>query len=62
MGGAVTQSGLILLIALLAGITAAGCTWIGFDVYHELAAWRARKRLEAEARALKEAEEAGDRE
>lgn len=54
------QTALIVIIALLAGLSAAGCTWFSFDVLEllskPLAARRERKRLEAEAKALKEAE------
>lgn len=54
------QTALIVIIALLAGLSAAGCTWFSFDVLGllggRLAARREQKRLEAEARALKEAE------
>lgn len=52
---------LILFIALLAGVFAAGCTWVSIDVLQmvglKMAARKERKRLEAEAKALKQAEE-----
>ena len=60
------QSVMILVISLCAGVFAAGCTWVGIDVMAllggHLAVRRERKRLEAEAKALKAAEEAAAKE
>lgn len=56
------QTAMILFISLCAGAFAAGCTWVSIDVMSLLGghrtARRERKRLEAEAKALKKAEEA----
>ncbi len=58
------QTMMILLISLCAGAFAAGSTWVGIDVLTlvggHLAARREKKRLEAEAKALKKAEEAAN--
>lgn len=61
-----SQLSVMLLIALLAGLFAAGSTWVGIDVaqvlYRRWAERREQKRLEAEAQALAEAEAAaGDK-
>jgi hypothetical protein len=57
-----SQLPLIIVIALLAGLCAAGATWVAIDVLQVLGdkwvARRERKRLEAEAKAVKAAEEA----
>ncbi len=58
------QTIMIVVISLGAGAFAAGCTWVGIDVLAllggRLAARREKKRLEAEAKALKKAEEAAN--
>lgn len=58
------QTMMILLISLCAGAFAAGSTWVGIDVLTllggRLAARREKKRLQAEAKALKKAEEAAN--
>jgi len=54
----VNQTASIIVIAILAGIFAGGAFWVSVDVSAvlgaRLAARRERKRLEAEARAMKE--------
>ncbi len=56
------QTMMIVVISLGAGAFAAGCTWVGLDLLSllggQIAARREKKRLEAEAKALKKAEEA----
>jgi len=58
------QTMMIVVISLGAGAFAAGCTWVGVDVFAllggHLAVRREKKRLEAEAKALKKAEEAAN--
>lgn len=58
-----SQSATIIAIALLAGVFAGGAFWVSVDVFQILGqkwtARRERKRLEAEARALKNKEAAG---
>lgn len=56
------QSVLILAISLGAGAFAAGCTWLSADLFNflgeKMAARKEQKRLDAEAKAAKKAEDA----
>lgn len=59
-----SQISVMLLIALLVGVFFAGSTWVAVDLIHAFyrrwAVRREQRRLEAEARALAEAEAATD--
>lgn len=59
-----SQFGLMIAVSLLAGLFAAGCTWVFIDasgvVGARISAWRERRRLEKEARAIEEAEKEAD--
>lgn len=58
------QTLLIIVTSLCAGAFAGGCTWLGTDLLkllgERIAARKEQKRLEAEAKAAKKAEDAAN--